>query len=338
MIPRTPARRLLRDLTRSPRSNRPFTTTRPSLLKPIPPQPPQQPPQNAAASAALQNLSHLSPSQITALLSANTTPTPPAPPPQSRRSILLRRALWALFFFLAGYKLTADQIASIRFATPFLYPPADYEPEDIPLYRQQATYEALASDPGLDAMVPAAVSVSGSKITVRPTDWDHWEPYADFSESHRKTHLCAGALNNPNALGLVHMVFRHRLTGELILAVVFGQGTSGWPSVVHGGMLSTIMDEAMGRLAALNFSANTAVTAKLAMDFKEPVTPGFLYKVHVHAVLPELQKGPDGEDKTDRKLWICGRMEGPDGEIALEAKGLFVVPKGVDVKPLGKRF
>ncbi|WYZ39224.1 hypothetical protein EsH8_III_001138 [Colletotrichum jinshuiense] len=366
MISRTTARHLLRELSshhRAPRPSsaiRPFTSTPSSRLQaqrpptiPIPPASPLQShqQQQAAANAALQNLSHLTPAQITALLS--TSPPPPLGPPgalphhhpaganpqqpRSRRSVLVRRALWALAFFALGYKLTADQISTLRFTTPFLHGPVEInDPQEVPLYRAQATFQAIDDYPMLQSMLPAVNSAGTAPL---PSDWENWEPYEDFSASRRGGHLCAGALNSPNGLGLVHIVFRHRYTGELVLAVMFGQGTSGWPSVVHGGMLSTVMDEAMGRLAALSFPANTAVTAKLAVDFKVPVTPGMLYVVRVHKALPEFQRqSPGEEDKTDRKMWVVGRMEDVEGATVCEAKGLFVVPKGIDVQPLGKRF
>ncbi|TDZ21330.1 Uncharacterized protein Cob_v005995 [Colletotrichum orbiculare MAFF 240422] len=342
MIPRAPARRLLRELS-APRprlSVRSFTTP-----------PPQQPPLQseiarqsssqsaaAAASAALQNLSHLTPAQITALLSNPPPPAPPHahahfqqhPPPRNNRPPPR-----------AAASSPAPSGPSPSSRAPFLYSPLNcQDPEEKRFYREEATRHAVREHPTLAAMVPSvSVSADGKPASVRHSDWDHWEPYSDFSPWQRRQHLCAGSLDNPDGLGLVHLVFRHHLTGELVLAVVFGQGTSGWPSVVHGGMLSTIMDEAMGRLAALNFDANTAVTAKLAMEFKEPATPGDVYLVRVNKVLPELQKdSPDAEDKTNRKLWIVGRMEGPEGEVVCEAKGLFVVPKSGDVKPLGKKF
>ncbi|OHF03545.1 thioesterase [Colletotrichum orchidophilum] len=393
MIPRASSRRILRDLVPSHRFAprpflQPFTSTPSSRLqakRPPPPPPSAQSPlqtqqQQAAANAALSNLSHLTPAQITALLSSTPPPTtlpgaagrgiPGAPPPPnaarhqqppagatpgpSRRSTLLRRSLWALFFFALGFKLTADQLATLRFTTPFLHPPVVInDPQEIPLYRAHATYQAIEDYPVLQSMVPAALNEpvpdradNGVMIGdiplshLRLTDWENWEPYRDFSPERTKHHLCAGpALNSPNGLGLVNIVFRHRYTGELILAIMFGQGTSGWPSVVHGGMLSTVMDEAMGRLAAMNFTANTAVTAKLVMDFKVPVTPGMLYLVRVHKALPDFQKErPDEEDKTDRKLWIVGRMEDPDGATVVEAKGVFVVPKGIKVESMGRRF
>ncbi|KAK2018225.1 thioesterase [Colletotrichum eremochloae] len=346
MIPRATARRVLRDLSShrasrplvpfSPATLRPFASTPTSRLQaqrppPTPPIPQNLPPsaqQAAAANAALSNLSHLTPAQITTLLST--------PPPPSRRSVYLRRALWALFFFAVGYKVTDDQLSSLRFAQPFLEAPVEVtDPEMNLAIRAQATYHAIQEYPVLESMIPR-INSNGKHI---PTDWEHWEPYADFPPETLARHLCGGTLNNPNGLGLVHLVFRHRYTGELILAVAFGLGTSGWPSVVHGGMLTTIMDEAMGRLAALSFPANTAVTAKLSMEFKQPVTPGLVYIVRVAKALPEFQKErPDEEDKSDRKLWVVGRMEDAEGATAVEAKALFVVPKGDKVAPLGKKF
>ncbi|KAK2064760.1 thioesterase [Colletotrichum caudatum] len=351
MIPRTAARRVLRDLSShrasrppapfflSPATLRPFATTpasrlqaqRPPPTSPISRNPPSAQ-QAGVANAALSNLSHLTPAQITALLSTS------APPPQpSRRSVYLRRALWALFFFALGYKVTDDQLSSLRFVYPFTNPPFEDEgAEANAMYRTQATYEFIGLYPMLQSLIPSVNAATGAHT---PTDWEHWEPYSDTPPETLARHLCGGALNNPNGLGIVHIVFRHRFTGELILAVMFGHGTSGWPSVVHGGMLSTIMDEAMGRLAALSFPANTAVTAKLLVDFKVPVSPGVLYVVRVAKALPEFQKErPDEEDKSDRKMWVVGRMEDPDGATVVEARGLFVVPKGDVIKPLGKRF
>ncbi|KAK2032887.1 hypothetical protein LX32DRAFT_507637, partial [Colletotrichum zoysiae] len=324
-----------------PATLRPFATTPASRLQaqrpppptsPIPPRNPSSAQQAGAANAALSNLSHLTPAQITALLSTS------APPPQpSRRSVYLRRALWALVFFALGYKVTDDQLSSLRFVYPFTNPPFEDEGAEVnAMYRAHATYDSVALYPVLQSLVPTVNADTGSHS---PTDWEHWEPYSDFPPEALARHLCGGALNNPNGLGIVHLVFRHRLTGELLLAVMFGHGTSGWPSVVHGGMLSTVMDEAMGRLAALAFPANTAVTAKLLVDFKVPVSPGVLYVVRVAKALPEFQRErPDEEDKSDRKMWVVGRMEDPDGATVVEARGLFVVPKGDVVKPLGKRF
>ncbi|KAJ0159868.1 hypothetical protein CTA2_8974, partial [Colletotrichum tanaceti] len=274
-------------------------------------------------------------------------PTPPPPgggggfsqpdgqqqPSRSRRS----RALWAVAFFVLGYKLTADEIATWRFAFPFMHPPVETkDAAEIAMYRDKATYATIEDYPILQSMVPQ-VNEAGTRATL--TDWEQWQPYQDFPAETLSKHLCGGTLNNPNALGLVHLVFRNRLTGEIVLAIMFGDGTSGWPAVVHGGMLSTIMDEAMARLAALNFSANTAVTARLSLDFKIPVSPRMLYIVRVNKALPDFQKrSSDEEDKTDRKMWVIGRMEDPDGATVLEAKGLFVVPKGGNIQPLGKHF
>ncbi len=47
---------------------------------------------------------------------------------------------------------------------------------------------------------------------------------------------------------------------------------TGWPGVVHGGLLFTLMDEAAAK--ALTFAGFTGVTAKAECRFREAVTVG----------------------------------------------------------------
>lgn len=37
----------------------------------------------------------------------------------------------------------------------------------------------------------------------------------------------------------------------------FGRGMAGWPGVVHGGALATVMDESLGRVALRLFPSKT---------------------------------------------------------------------------------
>jgi uncharacterized protein (TIGR00369 family) len=46
----------------------------------------------------------------------------------------------------------------------------------------------------------------------------------------------------------------------------------GWPGIVHGGLLSTVLDEAMSH--AVLAAGMTAVTAELRVRFRESAAPG----------------------------------------------------------------
>jgi acyl-coenzyme A thioesterase PaaI-like protein len=73
---------------------------------------------------------------------------------------------------------------------------------------------------------------------------------------------------NAGGLGLVLHVERGRSWTELALDRRF----EGWENVIHGGILSTILDEVMAW--ALVGEDNWGVTARLAVTFRHPVTVG----------------------------------------------------------------
>jgi hypothetical protein len=48
---------------------------------------------------------------------------------------------------------------------------------------------------------------------------------------------------------------------------------------------------------------------------------------------------PEGErGKGDRKAWVKGTVETADGRVCVEAKALFVTPRGAKLAPLGETF
>jgi acyl-coenzyme A thioesterase PaaI-like protein len=77
---------------------------------------------------------------------------------------------------------------------------------------------------------------------------------------------------NAGGLGLVLHVERGRSWAELALDRRF----EGWENVIHGGILCTILDEVMAW--ALVGEDNWGVTARMAVDFRHPVTVGLLIR------------------------------------------------------------
>jgi acyl-coenzyme A thioesterase PaaI-like protein len=82
-------------------------------------------------------------------------------------------------------------------------------------------------------------------------------------------HNCFGCGTlNAGGLGLVLHVEPGRAWADLALDRRF----EGWEGVIHGGILCTILDEVMAW--ALVGEDNWGVTARMAMDFRRPVTVG----------------------------------------------------------------
>lgn len=88
----------------------------------------------------------------------------------------------------------------------------------------------------------------------------------------------------------------------------------GAPGLAHGGLLSLAFDEALGKLMWLLRAP--AVTARLETDFLRPVPMGSV--LYISASIT---------GQVGRKVYseAIGRLDGPEGEIAVRAASLFVI-------------
>ena len=65
--------------------------------------------------------------------------------------------------------------------------------------------------------------------------------------------------------------------GALTMIVYFGNGVEGWPDVVQGGVISTMLKEAMEKVASEVFPPGTGDLSKMSIQFKMKVIPGDVY-------------------------------------------------------------
>ena len=88
----------------------------------------------------------------------------------------------------------------------------------------------------------------------------------------------------------------------------------GAPGLDHGGLLSLAFDEALGKLMWLLRAP--AVTARLETDFLKPVPMGST--LHITAKIT---------GQVNRKVYSSaeGRLDTPDGPLAVRAAALFVI-------------
>ena len=57
----------------------------------------------------------------------------------------------------------------------------------------------------------------------------------------------------------------------------FGGAIAGWPSVTHGGITATILDEILGRRAIRQFPAQTGVVVNMELNYLKPVLRNGFY-------------------------------------------------------------
>ena len=90
--------------------------------------------------------------------------------------------------------------------------------------------------------------------------------------------------NNPNGLQLSFEIDKEKqtLTSTFIASPTF----QGWDGLVHGGIISTLLDEAMAKLVyELGYEA---VTASLEIRFKKPVP--ILEPLNIYGEITEVNK------------------------------------------------
>ena len=244
--------------------------------------------------------------------------TPPPPAPRRRR----RGLIYAVVFACLG--ATVGSLFRLSISPPPL--PVQGTPED--LYILSGIHERAAKLPLVQ------------KLSADPA-WESWEAYDDRGPTNsekRKGSITAGSLSGSKGLAY-QRVFWNPATGELANVVYFGGGTAGWPGVVHGGALATVLDETLGRCAILRFPSRTGVTARLELNYKKPTVTNDFYTVRTRPVVEEGEVvNKDGSRKSDRKLWVHGHVEAENGRVCVEARALFVVPKGINLAPLETRW
>lgn len=108
-------------------------------------------------------------------------------------------------------------------------------------------------------------------------------------------------------------VFFYEQDDGSVLARFTGQEIhQGYPGRMHGGVVSGILDETMGRAVMFNGSDVWGVTVALELRFKQPV-PLFVELTAVGRMVKD--RGPYFEG--------AGEIYLPDGAVAVEAKGKY---------------
>ena len=149
-------------------------------------------------------------------------------------------------------------------------------------------------------------------------NWEATDAYQPVALEDRPHRISTGALGGARGIGGYQRLFHNKESGEVVNVVWFGGAVAGWPGITHGGLIATVMDETLGRVAIHRFPARTGVTANLNLNYLKPAITNSFYVIRA---LPEVERA------TDTKQWVYGRLETLDGTVCVEGRGLFVVAK-----------
>ena len=119
---------------------------------------------------------------------------------------------------------------------------------------------------------------------------------------------CGGANDQGMKLSFVQDNASKRIVGKFIL----GETYQGGGGMAHGGIIATLLDEAMGKVC--RFRDVHAVTAELNVQYLKPV------KVDEEIVVEGYETDAKG-----RNLFLAAEIRNGAGEILAKGTGRFVV-------------
>ena len=120
---------------------------------------------------------------------------------------------------------------------------------------------------------------------------------------------CGGANDDGMKLTFVQDNEKRRITGRFVL----GERYQGGGGMGHGGIIATLLDEAMGKVC--RFREVRAVTAELMVEYLKPVS-----------VLEEIVvEGWEEAEQKGRNLFHVGEIRNSAGDVLARGRARFVV-------------
>ena len=171
--------------------------------------------------------------------------------------------------------------------------------------------------------------------------WQEWVAYQALSPDKEslEERLTTGPLKGSAGVA-AQTVFWNQQTQDLFVFVVFGTGALDNQLEIHPGIIATIFDEALGRVALRQTEARTAVTASLRITYIDTIVPHRWYVLRVRK--DEFQQSTDSKKYVHGYLTSACTCHVSPNELPHQchavASALFVVPKGVDLQPIPDEF
>jgi acyl-coenzyme A thioesterase PaaI-like protein len=242
---------------------------------------------------------------------SDSTPPPP-PPPRSRTSRVVGAT--ALFIVATAAGLAMSVAPAIETANGFISPPTNAE---------TLTLWTPAS-PEAEEINNRIVSNPLSESLRANPQWTESRPHMKIPENMRSHNLTAGTLQGQDKIASPPLTFANTKAElpSIVQITHLGQQLCGHPTIIHGGLLATLLDEGLARACFPALPNKVGVTASLNITYKKPCP------ANSYVVLRAETTKVDG-----RKAWVKGWIEllgdgVEEGEHLVEAEALFIEPRG----------
>lgn len=269
--------------------------------------------------------------------------------PRSSTTPTLRRALPSRFSFPRTYQTKSSSIpppkppALFTRARPIAYLLFGiliggfthlYSMHDFIKYTDAESLTLFVPSTPLESEVDNFINNHPLAVSLRANPaFKESRPTLKVKEEHRNASLTSGILSGAGRIVVPPVVWVEDEGKSLVAMMYLGDEICGYPGLIHGGILATLLDEGLARASFAALPNGLAMTASLSIQYRKP-SPANSYVV----------LRAETEKVEGRKAWIKGRIETlpKEGEgepvVLVEAEALFIEPRdaGKLVKLVGK--
>ena len=143
-----------------------------------------------------------------------------------------------------------------------------------------------------------------------------------FKPLPRRQEGCCFGCGPDNKAGLGMQFFSDG--NSVVSRVAVPDHLCGWGRVVHGGIITTMLDEVMG-WTAISLLRHLVLTKSLHVQFEKPLFAGQMLWL----------AGRVQEKTSEREVLLSGEVFNPAGERCATAQGVFALFTGDAAKKLG---
>ncbi|PKC14844.1 Thioesterase/thiol ester dehydrase-isomerase [Rhizophagus irregularis] len=143
--------------------------------------------------------------------------------------------------------------------------------------------------------------------------------YEHIKEEQLNHHFTAGTLNGKGKVTVKPLIFFSEEKKESVTILHIGDHMCGHIGIVHGGFLSTIMDELLARTVIPFLPDKNGATAYLHVNFRKPCKPDQIVIGRSKTTKLEIKKG-----------YVEGTLENLEGVVVVDANALFISVKKLE--------
>ncbi|CAG8521234.1 15230_t:CDS:2 [Dentiscutata heterogama] len=146
-------------------------------------------------------------------------------------------------------------------------------------------------------------------------------PYDHIEHEHRSHHFTAGTLQGKGKFAISPIVFFSKEKMELVVISHIGSDMCGHVGIVHGGLISTLIDELFAKTAIPLLPDRNGATAYLHINFRKPL--GANQFVIGKSKVTKLE---------GRKCFVEGTLETLEGQTVADGNALFISIKKLNAQ------